>query len=75
MKEQDSVLMNAFIDTGIWQIGQLEILNIVRRFKKVYFKSDILDSDGKTVLNCMMENSEGTSSWEFLEGEAKAEGS
>ena len=51
MKEQDSALMNAFIDTGIWQIGQLEILNIVRRFKKVYFKSNILDSDGKTVFS------------------------
>ena len=65
MRERDTSLMDAFIETGIWQIDQLERLNIVRRYKKVFSKSDILESDGQTVLSSMMDNSEGTSTWTF----------
>ena len=50
MRERDITLMDAFIETGIWQIHELKILNIVRRFKCVYSKSDILQPDGRTVL-------------------------
>ena len=65
MRERDTSLMDAFIETGIWQIGQLEELNRVRRYKKVFSKSDILESDGQTVLPSMMDRSEGKSKWEF----------
>ena len=57
--------MDAFIETGIWQIEQLERLNIVRRYKKVFSKSDILELDGQTVLSSMMDKFEGTSTWTF----------
>ena len=65
MREGDITLMDAFIDTGIWQIGQLKILNCVRRFKCVYSKSDILQPDGRTVMSEMMDKSEGSSDWTF----------
>ena len=65
MRERDTSLMDAFIETGIWQIEQLERLNIVRRYKKVFSKSNILESDGQTVLPSMMDKSEGTSAWTF----------
>ena len=65
MRERDTSLMDAFIETGIWQIEQLERLNIVRRYKKVFSKSDILESDGQTVLSSMMDKFEGTSTWVF----------
>ena len=61
MRERDTSLMDAFIETGIWQIGQLEVLHCVRRYKKVFSKSDILESDGQTVLPSMMDKSEGKS--------------
>ena len=57
--------MDSFIDTSIWQIAQLEILNRVRRYKCVFFKSDILQPDGRTVLPSMMDKSQGTSNWTF----------
>ena len=65
MRERDTSLKDAFIETGIWQIGQLEDLNRVRRYKKVFSKSDILESDGQTVLPSMMDKSEGKSKWVF----------
>ena len=65
MRERDISLMDAFIETGIWQIGQLEVLNCVRRYKKVFSKSDILESDGQTVLPSMMDKFEGKSKWVF----------
>ena len=61
MREQDIALMDAFIDTGIWQIEDLKILNRVRRFKCVFSRSDILQPDGRTVLPSMMDKSQGTS--------------
>ena len=61
MRERDISLMDAFIETGILQIGQLEILNRVQLYKKVFSKSDILESDGRTVLPSMMEKFEGKS--------------
>ena len=65
MRERDIALIDSFIDTGIWQIADLKILNRVRRFKCVFSKSDILQPDGRTVLPSMMDNSQGTSNWTF----------
>ena len=65
MRERDISLMDAFIETGIWQIGQLEIMNPVRRYKKVFSKSDILESDRRIVLSSMMDKFEGKSTWVF----------
>ena len=61
MKERDITLMDAFLDTGIWQIGDLINLNTVRRYKCAYSKSDILQPDGRTILPSMMDNSPGNS--------------
>ena len=67
MRERDITLMDAFLDTGIWQISDLETLNIVRRYKCVYSKSDITQPDGRTVLPSMMSNDPGNSDWTFPE--------
>ena len=67
MRERDITLMDAFFDTGIWQISDLETLNIVRRYKCVYSKSDITQPDGRTVLSSMMSNDPGNSNWTFPE--------
>ena len=42
MRERDIALMDAFLDTRIWQIGNLINLNTVRRYKCAYSNSDIL---------------------------------
>lgn len=65
MRERNIALMDAFLDTGIYQIGDLEALNTVRRFKGVYSKSDILQPDGRTVLPSMMNIYSGSSDWTF----------
>ena len=65
MRERDIALMDAFLDTGIWQIGDLIILNRVRRYKCVFSKSDILQPDGRTVLPSMMDKTPGNSEWTF----------
>ena len=65
IRQGDKALMDSFIDTGIWQIEQLEILNRVRRYKCAFFRSDILQPDGRTVLPSMMDKSQGTSNWTF----------
>ena len=65
MRERDIALIDSFIDTGIWQIADLKILNRVRRFKCVFSRSDILQPDGRTVLPSMMDNSQGKSDWTF----------
>ena len=57
--------MDAFLDTGIWQMGDLIILNRVRRYKYVFSKSDILQPDGRTVLPSMMDKTPGNSEWTF----------
>ena len=65
IREQDITLMDDFIDIGIWQIGNLEVLNRVRRYNCVYSKSDILQPDSKTILPSTMDKSQGTSNWTF----------
>ena len=57
--------MDAFLDTGIWQIDNLINLNTVRRYKCVYSKSDTLQPDGRTVLPSIMDKQPGNSEWTF----------
>ena len=65
MRERDTTLIDAFLDTGIWQIGDLKDLNTVRRYKCVYSKSDLFQPDGQTILPSMMNKLPGSSDWTF----------
>ena len=61
----DRPIMEIFIDSGIWSDQELQSLQCVRRFFKVFWKSDALRMDGRTIDPSVMDNQEGKSSWVF----------
>ena len=65
IREKDRPIMELWIDSGIWTDQELNSLQTVRRFLKVYWKSDALRMDGRTIDPSMMNNNEEKSSWTF----------
>ncbi|EJK71944.1 hypothetical protein THAOC_06571 [Thalassiosira oceanica] len=61
----DSSLMDVFVSQGIWNQSQLAVLNRVRRHKKVFYRSDVIACDGRTVRPDMLTNHPGSSTWVF----------
>src|SRR5210317_32693 len=53
--------MDMFLSTGHFTIDQLKQLQRVRHFKKVYYLSDVLACDGKTITDLALSNQEGLS--------------
>ena len=64
-REREMSLIDAFLNTGTWQIGDLKDLNTVRRYKCVYSKSDLFQPDGQTILPSIMDKLPGSSDWTF----------
>ena len=65
-RERDQVIMELFINSGLWSKRRLIIRNRVRRFKNIHFFSEILCSDRKTIDPRMLTNNKGHSSRDFL---------
>ena len=57
--------MDVIQDLGIWQMEQMLVINCMRRYKNVYTLSDTLESNGRTVMSSMLDDSQGTSEWTF----------
>ena len=64
-RENDSSLMDVFVSQGIWNQSKLAVLNRVRRHKKVFYRSDVIACDGRTVRPDMLTNHSGSSTWVF----------
>ena len=64
-RENDSTLMDVLVSRGIWNKHELGILNRVRRYKQVYFRSDVIACNGRTVRPDMLDTSPGSSTWRF----------
>ena len=65
IRVKDRPIMEILIDSGIWTDQELNSLQTVRRFLKVFWKSDALRMDGRTIDPSMMNNNEEKSSWIF----------
>ena len=65
IRVNDRPIMEIWIDSGIWSDQELQSLQCVRRFFKVFWKSDALRMDGRTIDPSMMNNQEGKSYWIF----------
>ena len=48
-RDNDPTVMDLFLSQGIWARSDLSVLNRVRRFLKVFFRSDLLACDGRSV--------------------------
>ena len=68
-RENEPTVMDLFLSQGIWDRLELAILNRVRRYLKVFFRSDLIACDGQSVRADMLSRRPGVSTWNFSKEE------
>ena len=61
IRQGDQTIMDAFVGSEQFTIHQLQQLQRVRHFKQVYFLSEVLACDGKSITDLALSNQEGIS--------------